>query len=104
MTESRKRELTKVGELIDRVLGQVASAGVAPIVRLRAQWPELAGEWAARSAVVGLREGVLTVEVRSGMDASMLRYDTASLLESVRKELGPNADLDRIAIRVRPAT
>ena len=32
---SNRRELAKVGDLIDSVLGKVARTGVAPVVRLR---------------------------------------------------------------------
>ena len=99
MTE--RREPARVGDLIDVVLGKVARSGVAPIVRLRQRWDTLAGEWADRSRPVGLQGGVLTLEVASGLDASMLRYATADLLAEVRRELGDDVAVTRIAVRVR---
>jgi len=95
-----RRDLTAVGDLIDAVLGKVAGASVAPIVSLRRAWPEVAGEWADRCRPVGLKSGVLTVEVASGLDASMLRYDTDRLLAAVTQHLGGTQPCTRISIRV----
>ena len=97
---SERRQLEKVGDLIDAVLGKVARSGVAPVVRLRQQWPQVAGEWADRSRPVAIERGVVTVEVGSGMDATMLRYDVAGLLESVRAELGDEVRITKISVRV----
>ncbi len=100
----RRRDPVAVGDLIDAVLGKVARADVAPIVRLRQNWQEVAGEWADRCRPVGLREGALTVEVASGLDASMLRYDAHRLVESVARHLGGTAEVTRLAIRVGGAS
>lgn len=101
MTYGHKRDLTKVGDLIDMVLGKVASSGVAPIVRLRRRWDEVAGEWSAKCQPAGIRGAVLTIEVTSGMDASMVKYAIPRLLDAVRRELGDDPKIDRIAVRVR---
>lgn len=99
MTE--RRDLAKVGDLIDVVLGKVASSGVAPIVRLRQRWPEVAGEWSERSIPVAIAHGVLTLEVASGLDASMLKYAAPELLAAASAELGDAGLLRRVAVRVR---
>jgi len=95
-----RRDLVAVGDLIDAVLSRVARADVAPIVRLRRRWDTVAGEWANRCRPMAIRDGVLTVEVGSGMDASMLRFDTETLLAAVRRELGEDPPLNRLNIKV----
>lgn len=97
-----RRQPTRVGDLIDVVLSRVASAGVAPIVRLRQHWDEVAGEWAPRCRPAGIRDGVLTLDVSSGMDASLLKYATPQILTGVAKTLGDKPRITRIAIRVDP--
>ena len=98
---NERRDLAKVGDLIDAVLGKVASAGVAPVVRLRQRWDEVAGEWAEKAQPVGVRNGVLTIEVASGMDASLLRYALPQLRAAINAELGDEPRISRISVRVR---
>ncbi len=100
MTEHRRRDLVSVGDLIDSVLGRFARADVAPVVQLRQHWEDVAGEWASRCRPVGIRNGVLTVEVASGMDASMLRFDGETLLSAVRSHLSGDVTVSRLTIRV----
>lgn len=99
---SKRREPARVGDLIDAVLGKVARSGVAPVVRLRQHWDVIAGEWAQKTRPVALDKGVLSLEVGSGLDASMLRYATADLLRAVQEELAGDASVTRITVRVRP--
>jgi hypothetical protein len=101
---NERRELAKVGDLIDVVLGRVASSGVAPVVRLRRSWEVIAGEWADRSSPVAITGGVVTLEVASGLDASMVRYALPDLLAAVQAELGDDPPIRRIAVRVRSQT
>lgn len=101
---SHRRDLTKVGDLIDAVLGAYASVGVEPVVRLRRAWDDIAGEWAARCRPIAIRGSVLTLEVASGLDASMVRFALPDLLSAVRAELGENPEISRIALRVRTAS
>ncbi len=98
---NERRDLAKVGDLLDLVLGKVAREGVAPLVRLRQHWETIAGEWGTKSVPVAIRGSVVTLEVASGMDASMLRYAVPALLEAVRDELGDDPQIDRIVVRVR---
>ncbi len=98
---NERRDLVAVGDLIDKVLGKVARADVAPIVQLRRGWDEVAGEWAGKCTPVGIRNGVLTVEVGSGLDASKLRFESERLLAGVRHHLAGDIAPSRLAIRVR---
>jgi hypothetical protein len=98
---NERRDLVAVGDLIDQVLGKVARADVAPIVQLRRSWDQVAGEWAVRCSPVGIRNGVLTVEVGSGMDASKLRFDGERLVTAARAHLAGDVAITRLAIRVR---
>lgn len=101
MKDDRRRDLAMVGDLIDAVLGRVASVGIAPIVRLRQRWDDVAGEWAAKCQPMAIRDGILTIEVGSGMDASLIKYALPELLAAVTTELDGDPIIDRIAVRVR---
>jgi predicted nucleic acid-binding Zn ribbon protein len=101
VNDNRRRDLAMVGDLIDAVLGKVASVGVAPIVRLRQRWDDVAGEWAPKCQPTAIRDGVLTIEVASGMDASLIRYAIPQLLAAVTAELESTPAIDRITVRVR---
>jgi predicted nucleic acid-binding Zn ribbon protein len=98
---SERREPAPVGDLIDLVLSRVAAANVAPIVRLRRQWDDVAGEWSVRCRPVAIRDGVLTVEVANGMDASLLKYATPQLLAAAAECLGDELVLSAISIRIQ---
>ncbi len=101
---NERRELARVGDLIDTVLGKVAQGNVAPVVRLRRSWHRIAGEWAERSRPVAVARGVVTLEVESGLDASMLKYAVPTLQAAIEAELGGNPPIRRVAVRVRPTT
>jgi hypothetical protein len=98
--ERRHREPALVGDLIDGVLGRIARSDVAPVIRLRREWDDIAGRWAATCRVVAIRGDALSVEVDSGMDASMLRYESETLLQAVRRVLGDDPPLRRLSIKV----
>ena len=65
---------------------------------MMARWDEFAGEWAVRSEPIAVREGVLTVEVATGGDAALMRYDEGAIRAAIQREFG--ADLVR-SMRVR---
>jgi len=101
MSSDRPRRDPKlVGDLIEEVLGRIARADVAPMVRLHRQWDETAGRWADKCRPVALGDGVLTVEVGNGMDASMLRYDAETLLGAVQQVVGEELPVKRLVIKV----
>lgn len=94
------RDPVPVGELINAVLAKVARPDVAPIVRLRQDWDQVAGSWSTRCRPVALRGGVLTVVVVSGLEATRLRYEATALAERVGEALGGGMEPPRVAIRV----
>ena len=60
MTDDRHvKDPVPVTGLIDRVLGRLSSADVAPVVRLRIDWDQIAGPWSTRCRPIALRDGVL---------------------------------------------
>ncbi|MDQ3782872.1 MAG: DUF721 domain-containing protein [Actinomycetota bacterium] len=94
------RPPARVGDLIDGVLANVAPVEVATIVRLRRDWSHVAGPWSTRCRPVALRDGVLTVVVGSGLEATRLRYEAAALADRLSAALGAGAEVSRVAIRV----
>nr|MBA2336240.1 DUF721 domain-containing protein [Acidimicrobiia bacterium] len=73
---------------------------VATIVRLRRDWGAVAGPWSTRCRPVALRNGVLTVVVGSGLEATRLRYESAALADRLSAVVGAGAEVTRVAIRV----
>ena len=62
---------------------------VAASLRIRREWRDLvSGDWRDKARPMVLEEGCLVVEVRSQMDAALLRYGTAALAEQVNAGLG----------------
>ncbi len=51
---------------------------------------------------VGIRDGVLLVEVQTGAAASLLRHDTAALLARISERLGPGV-VEAVKLRVSRA-
>lgn len=94
------RGLERVGELIDTVLSQVAHVEVGPVMRLRRDWPSIAGQWADSSSPVRLSNGTLTIEVATGSVASKLRYATDDLVQNARSALGGTVEITAISVRV----
>ena len=95
---------TPITGLIDRVLGRLARADIAPVVRLRIEWDDVAGPWSTRCRPVSLRDGVLTVVVVSGLEATRLRYEAGALAARASAALGGATPVTRIAIRVATPT
>lgn len=91
------RPPARVGDLIDAVLATVAPIEVATIVRLRRDWAAAAGPWSTRCRPVALGDGVLTVVVESGLEATRLRYESEALADRLS---AAGAEVTRIAIRV----
>ncbi len=103
MTESTHRRLVKVGDLVDGVLSRVAPAGVAPVIRLRLAWPDIAGTWSERCSVTGLRNGVLSLQVAAGIDATLLRFEAPHLIRRIDEQTGGEVVVERVDIRVAAA-
>ncbi len=94
------REPTPIGEVLAAVLEQAARGMNLRAGSLFSAWRDIAGErWAAVRPVV-LRDGVLVVEVRSGPEAALLRYEVPALVRRIGERLG--SDLVH-AVHVRVA-
>ena len=104
MTDRTTGDPTAITGLIDRVLGRLARADIAPVVRLRIEWDDVAGPWSTRCRPVSLRDGVLTVVVVSGLEATRLRYEAGALAARAAAALGGETVVTRIAIRVATPT
>ena len=83
----RGREPEPVSEVLGTVFEKVAKVD-RQTVELIEDWDEIAGpEWSAATPI-GLRNGVLTVEVGSGAAASLLRFHVRALQEAITRRFG----------------
>jgi len=96
----RKTELERVDDVLGAVIGRFGGADAIRGAQVVDRWVEFAGEWADRSRPVAVRDGVLSIEVRTGGDATLLRFDEAAIRARIQREFG--GDLVR-SIRVRVA-
>jgi hypothetical protein len=90
-------------DVIDDLIGSIVErAGASPdlnVSKLVASWDDIVPErWLGRSKPIGVRDQTLLVEVPEGADASLLRYNTAELMQRISSRFGP--DLIR-AVRFR---
>lgn len=79
-------------ENISDVLGRLFAARgwgrLSERTRLEAVWAEVAAEWTDQTRVLGLRRGVLEVEVRNGvLVQEMAQFHKRRLLGDLRKKL-----------------
>lgn len=83
---------TALGELVDRVLGDLGLEGVARSHQIGACWEEAVGpQVAAHCRPRGLRGEVLELEVDSPVWAQQLQLRKLELLEALRSRLGDRA-------------
>jgi hypothetical protein len=83
-----------MGTIIERAAVSPAAATIVD------EWTAIAPErWAEEGRPVGIRRGVLLVEVSSGAAATLLRHDTGRLLARISEQCGAGA-VDAIRIRV----
>lgn len=90
-------EITDVlGTIIERV-GTGANLAANTLVK---EWATIAPvRWKEEARPVGIRRGVLLVEVSSGASATLLRHDTAALLSRVSDRLGSGV-VEAVRVRV----
>ncbi|MCR9095031.1 MAG: DUF721 domain-containing protein [bacterium] len=80
----RKGRMQPVGDLVGRVLGELGLDGVALAHRIGSEWPEIVGEKVAEHCrPLGLRAGVLEVQVDSPVWSQQLQLRKAELLEKL---------------------
>ena len=81
----RKGRMEPVGDLVGKVLGELGLDGVALAHRIGSEWPEVVGEQvAAHCRPLGLRAGVLEVEVDSPVWSQQLQLRKTEILENLR--------------------
>ena len=99
MNRSRK-DPVQAGTQIEETLARMGVPRVATNLFIRRHWGELvSGQWRDKARPLVLQDSCLVVEVASQMDATVLRYGTASLLEELNTALGSRVVL-RVAIKV----
>lgn len=98
------RDPTRAAAQVEETLARMGVPGVAATLRIRRQWRRMvSGQWRDKARPLVLEEGCLVVEVASQMDATLLRYGAAVLLEQLNAALGSHM-VQRIAIKVsRPS-
>ena len=81
----RKGRMEPVGDLVGKVLGELGLDGVALAHRIGSEWPEIVGEQvAAHCRPLGLRAGVLEVEVDSPVWSQQLQLRKTEILQNLR--------------------
>ena len=97
------RDPVRASAQLEEALSKLGVPAVAANVRIRRDWRDLASEpWGDRSRPVVLEEGCLVLEVASPMDATLLRYGAAGLVEHLNKALGSPL-IRRVRVRVAPS-
>lgn len=100
--EEPDRVLEEITELLGSIISRVGSGASLDAGTLVREWRDIAPErWRDRAHPVGLRGGVLLVEVRSGADATMLRHDAAELLRRITDRFGAGL-VEDVRLRVAP--
>jgi len=88
----RKGSPTALGEVVDRVLGELGLEGVARSHQIGACWQEAVGaQVAAHCRPIGLRGEVLEVEVDSPVWAQQLQLRKPELIAALQSRLGDRA-------------
>lgn len=86
-----RREPVEITELLGRFLEGVGSGAGMDAAHLFKDWAEVAGErWETRARPVGIRSGILLVEVDRGGDASLLKFDVPALITRIAARFGPD--------------
>lgn len=91
--EGRRRgHFRNAGDVVGQVLGDLGLDGVALAHRIGARWPEIVGEGvAAHCRPLGLRSGVLELEVESPVWSQQLQLRKTELLARLRDCFGDDA-------------
>jgi len=88
----RKGSPTALGEVVDRVLGELGLDGVARAHQIGACWEEAVGpQVAAHCRPVGLRGEVLELQVDSPVWSQQLQLRKPELLAALERVLGARA-------------
>lgn len=96
-----RREPTPITDVMGTIIERVAvSPAAATIVD---EWESIAPQrWAEQGRPVGIRRGVLLVEVSSGAAATLLTHDTGRLVARIAERCGAGI-VDAVRVRVSGA-
>lgn len=95
-----RREPSPITEVLGTIIERVAAAPAAGAIV--EEWSQVAPErWIESGRPVGIRRGVLLVEVSTGADATLLRHDTARLLARISERFGEGI-VEAVRVRVSP--
>ena len=98
--EEADREPEEITELLGSIISRVGRGASFDTGTLIAEWKDIVPErWRDSAHPVGVRGGVLLVEVRSGIDATVLKHDVAELLIRIAHRFGAGL-LDDVQLRV----
>ncbi len=98
--EEPRRDPEEITEVLGSIIERVGTGAGPAGATLVAEWDAIAPErWKLDARPVGIRRGVLLVEVSSGASATLLRHDTAALLSRVSKRLGVGV-VETVRVRV----
>ncbi len=87
--DKNKRDLTNVSDVLDGLIARIAGTTGGLLLHLKTAWPELAGpSWSGRSQPVRIDTDTLIVEVENGSVASLLRFESATLINDLEATLG----------------
>jgi len=87
-----RREPTEITDLLGPILERVGTGAGMKAARLIEEWPQVGGDlWNSRSIPIGIRSGILLVEVPTGAEASLLKFDIPALIGRIAGRFG--ADL-----------
>ena len=88
-SEPERGEPEPIDDLLGSIIERAGASRGGELADLVASWDDVAPDrWRGRSRPIGVRDGTLLVEVPTGSDASLLRYDTASLVRRVSERFG----------------
>ena len=88
----RKGRFESVGDLVGQVLGDLGLDGVALAHRIGVHWEEIVGpQVAAHCRPLGIRGGVLELEVDSPVWSQQLQLRKPELLDRLGEHLGREA-------------
>ena len=94
----------EISGVIGEVLEQVTSGGDTRQGAIVDEWDQFApGDWAPGSPV-GVKDGVLLVEVPNGAIASLVKYQVAALIREIDRRFGAGVVTGVRVSVARPAT
>lgn len=88
--EEPRREPEEITELLGSIIAGAGGGARPEAAAIVHEWDSLVSErWRRGVRPVGIRDGVLLVEVDSAATATLLRHDTAAVLGWISDRFGP---------------